>query len=65
MTNQPLESMAAPAMLQVPAQVPPIDRGIMPAGTGGDSAGVEADILMGDDPNPFRLPPWFRSPIVY
>ncbi|WP_329583253.1 hypothetical protein [Streptomyces sp. NBC_01361] len=65
MTNQPLENMADPAMLQMPAQVPPIDRGVMSAGTGGDTAGVEADILA----HPFwedswRPSPWSLSPMI-
>ncbi|MFE5197965.1 hypothetical protein ACFQ93_30215 [Streptomyces sp. NPDC056601] len=61
MTNQPLENMAVPAMLQMPAQVPPIDRGVMPAGTSGDTAGVEADILanpLWEDFASYRTPPW-------
>lgn len=64
MTNQPLETVAVPAMLQMPAQVPPVDRGMAPAGAGGDTAGVEADILsVWDDWDGYRPLPW-KAPLI-
>jgi hypothetical protein len=51
-------------MLQMPTQAPPIDRGIMPSGTGGDTASVEADILpIWDDWGGYHPLPWM-SPLI-
>ncbi|MFD8197864.1 hypothetical protein [Streptomyces wuyuanensis] len=53
------ELVSGSALLQTPRQAPPIDRtAAMPAGTHGDTPGVEANIVAGDE---MYLHPWLRS----